>query len=462
LTQREDVLAIETESFTYDFLDRLTAVSGPYSHSYAYDEIGNITSMNGSSYTYGGSQPHGVTDIGDDDYEYDDNGNMTDRDGQSISWDVENRPVSIGSATFVYDGNGNRVKKTEGGETILYVNQFYEKNISTSTITTSYYLGKRLIAQREGTTLRYVHQDHLTGTAVMSSSSGSLISSIKYLPFGSTRSGSVNTDKQFTGQRLDGTGLYYYGARYYDPSIGRFISPDTMVQASTGMGKGTTLTVAVFSMSEQQRFSNPEYSATLSPQLLNRYSYVANSPLKYTDPSGHFIDWIFDVFAVLHDVVTLWNEPSWGNAGTLLADVVLGIVPFVPAGAGIAKGTVKIFNKAGNVVEGLKSYTQRHFRDNLMKIYGLSKNAAKGLEAHHMLPTNFGWFWNKFGNRLNIHHPRFGVFLEQSKHAKISWRYNNKWQNWIYRNQNATLDEVLEFAKELAKEFDIPEELLLF
>ncbi|MBI4267686.1 MAG: RHS repeat-associated core domain-containing protein [Chloroflexi bacterium] len=78
------------------------------------------------------------------------------------------------------------------------------------------------------------------------------------MPFGATRSGSVPTDKKFTGQRLDGTGLYYYGARYYDPTIGRFISADTVV---------------------------PDFA---DPQSLNRYSYVYNKPLKYTDPSGHF------------------------------------------------------------------------------------------------------------------------------------------------------------------------------
>ena len=110
----------------------------------------------------------------------------------------------------------------------------------------------------ENNTLQYVHQDHLTGTSVVSDSAGALVSSIKYLPFGETRSvtGELYTDKLFTGQRLDDTGLYYYGARYYDPTIGRFISADTIVP-------------------------NP-----MNPQSFNRYSYCLNNPLKYIDPSG--------------------------------------------------------------------------------------------------------------------------------------------------------------------------------
>ena len=69
--------------------------------------------------------------------------------------------------------------------------------------------------------------------------------------------GNLPTDKLFTGQRLDGTGLYYYNARYYDPTIGRFISADSVV---------------------------PDEA---NPQSLNRYSYVLNNPLRYNDPSGH-------------------------------------------------------------------------------------------------------------------------------------------------------------------------------
>ena len=69
------------------------------------------------------------------------------------------------------------------------------------------------------------------------------------------------TDKLFTGQRLVADlGIYHYGARFYSPKIGRFLSADTIV---------------------------PGYA---NPQNLNRYSYVRNNPLRYTDPTGHLLD----------------------------------------------------------------------------------------------------------------------------------------------------------------------------
>ncbi|MCE7980175.1 MAG: hypothetical protein DYG89_03215 [Caldilinea sp. CFX5] len=62
-----------------------------------------------------------------------------------------------------------------------------------------------------------------------------------------------------TGQREEaGLGLYYYGARWYDPALGRFIQPDTIVP-------------------------NPG-----DVQSFDRYAYVNNNPLKYSDPSGHY------------------------------------------------------------------------------------------------------------------------------------------------------------------------------
>ena len=223
---------------------------------------------------------------------------MTDRDGQGVTWDVENRPTDISNESYVYDGDGNRILKTVGTDTYIYVNKYYEKKISAvTTITTSYYLGDRLIAQREGTTLRYVHQDHLSGTSVMSDSSGALISGVKFSAFGETLSGSVPTDKLFTGQRKDGTGLYYYGARYYDPGIGRFISADT---------------------------ASPK---PRDPQSLNKYSYCFNNPLKFNDPTGHW-----------PNLASIWKSTTkavsagvnFVKAHADLIQTALGIIGMIP------------------------------------------------------------------------------------------------------------------------------------
>jgi len=298
LTQRENLVTSETETFGYDFLDRLTSASGPYSESYTYDQIGNINSKGGLSYTYG-TKPHAVTSVGSTSYAYDNNGNMITRGSQMLTWDVENKLIAVsdnGTAQFVYDGCGNRVKKTEGGETILYINKYYEKNLTTSVVTTNYYLGANLVAQRKGTDLQYVHQDHLGGTSVMSDSDGNQLGTISYFPFGATRSGFVPTDRKFTGQRLDSTGLYYYNARYYDPNIGRLISADTFIQSLLGSNTVCAqLTVNEIPLglgsirAPQGIYPNMLQQAPLDPRTLNRYSFVLNNPLQYIDPYGWWI-----------------------------------------------------------------------------------------------------------------------------------------------------------------------------
>ena len=87
-----------------------------------------------------------------------------------------------------------------GGQTILYINKYYEVNLTTGNATSYYYHGSRLAAMSENSTLRYVHQDHLTGTALVTDTTGASLGAMKYYPFGGTRSGSVPTDKKFTGR----------------------------------------------------------------------------------------------------------------------------------------------------------------------------------------------------------------------------------------------------------------------
>jgi RHS repeat-associated protein len=106
-----------------------------------------------------------------------------------------------------------------------------------------------------------MHTDHLGSSSTTTDNTGARIGEQKYDAYGKVRSssGSLGTSRGYTGQYLDaGTGgLMYYNARYYNPYLNRWLQPDTIVP-------------------------NPG-----NPQDLNRYSYVRNSPLNYTDPSGH-------------------------------------------------------------------------------------------------------------------------------------------------------------------------------
>ena len=132
---------------------------------------------------------------------------------------------------------------------------------------TYYYAGSQrvamLVQDDVGTDqLYYLFSDHLGSTSVVADSNGGLVSEQLYYPWGETRysSGSPPTHYQYTGQYSHESdfGLYYYVARWYDPSLGRFGQADTII---------------------------PDPG---NPIGWDRYSYVRNNPVNYTDPSGHF------------------------------------------------------------------------------------------------------------------------------------------------------------------------------
>ncbi len=78
----------------------------------------------------------------------------------------------------------------------------------------------------------YLLTDHLRSTAITANSSGTRVAELRCKGWGETRYSysTTPTAYHFTGQRKDDTiGLYYYGARYYDPVLGQFVQPDTMV-----------------------------------------------------------------------------------------------------------------------------------------------------------------------------------------------------------------------------------------
>lgn len=185
---------------------------------------------------------------------------------QATTWQLE--PLSRRTQAY-YDGDGGRVQKTseiDRAETTTYIGSLFEItqiNVDPTQITQKKHIfaGANRIAsiENQGSSIEtyYYHGDHLGSSNVITNDTGEQVALYEYSPFGevSHQSGSYTTDIKYTGKIQDDTGLYYYGARYYDSVLGRFITPDSIVQAPS------------------------------DPQSLNRYAYCRNNPVKYVDPA---------------------------------------------------------------------------------------------------------------------------------------------------------------------------------
>src|SRR5262249_40997868 len=139
---------------------------------------------------------------------------------------------------FVYDGDGGRVKKISPDGVTTYVGNLFETRPNGDQVL-HVFAGGAMVADivKNGSSLStlYYHADHLGSTSLVTSSSGTLIQSLSYKPFGETFqvNGTSAVRKKYTGQEEDAeSGLYFYGSRYYDPLLGRFISPDSIVPSS--------------------------------------------------------------------------------------------------------------------------------------------------------------------------------------------------------------------------------------
>ena len=132
----------------------------------------------------------------------------------------------------------------------------------TGTATTAishYSFGGLRFAVKRGAALHHLHGDHLGSTSLTTDTAGAATASRAYYAYGAERSssGTLQTDRTFTGQKRDATGLMYYNARYYDPALGTFVSPDSLV---------------------------PDPGMVVD---YNRFLYVRGNPLKLTDAGGH-------------------------------------------------------------------------------------------------------------------------------------------------------------------------------
>ncbi len=306
LTWRKDTMRNHEEEFTYDNLNRLDQQRqktsggswGSRTNLADYDNLGNITAKAGvtGSYTYGSTRPHAVTSVGGVSYTYNNNGNVKLRGDHPIWWTAFNKPLSIfsddASYSFYYDNDFNRIIETIYGEGFSRVkinpSALYQIEIEDGVKTRRRHIptpvgvvGVSNYDESDSSTARrYFLKDHLGSSSVIADDSGNAQSNYSYDAWGNPRNASdwsalsawpdYEADEGFTGhEMMSSLELVHMNGRVYDPLIGRFLSPDIVIQAEGNL------------------------------QNYNRYSYVLNNPLKYTDPSGN------EIFSIIATVIAI-------------------------------------------------------------------------------------------------------------------------------------------------------------
>jgi RHS repeat-associated protein len=250
------------EDFRYEYddghrLTKATSTTDPSkSQSLTYDALGNI--LNNSlvgDYTYptgGAARPHGVISAGGGLVSYDANGNVLSSGDRLLSYDGENRVVAIDDIQIRYDGDGNRLARMQGADVTHYMGDEYQVRNGVATWTVS--LSGLPVAECTQAGTRWLHADHLGTVQVVTDRDGSVVERDHQRAF------RAPLDTEVSGETVidsgdDDHGLLYQHARYYDPLLGRFLSPDPAPDASHLAG-------------------------------LNAYAYASNDPINRIDPSG--------------------------------------------------------------------------------------------------------------------------------------------------------------------------------
>ena len=162
-------------------------------------------------------RPHTPSTVGGAAYSYDNNGNLLSGGGRTYTWTPENLPATITSGgvteTYGYDADSERVTRTVGGATTVYLGALIEQ--TGGAVKRYYSFNGANVAVRSASGVSYLYGDHLGSMGASSDGAGGTISRQWFDAWGDVQSGALSaTTLNYTGQRLDGTGLLYYHARY--------------------------------------------------------------------------------------------------------------------------------------------------------------------------------------------------------------------------------------------------------
>lgn len=244
------------DQYGYDGLYRLTSWTDPIGNAtrYSYDSVGNrltvSTAVGITNYTYDAADQ--LTASGSTSFTYDGNGNqITKTTGSTTAtygWDALNRLVSVAgggiNTQYQYDGDGNRIRQQLGTGTYQYLNDtnaalpvVLNENGPDGNIDYAY--GSSLVSASASSFQSFYQFDGLGSVVNVTDQKGTVVANYAYDPWGQAKTpvappfglDTVGTKNKyrFTGQALDpNDGLVFMRARYYDPSVGRFLSRDPL------------------------------------------------------------------------------------------------------------------------------------------------------------------------------------------------------------------------------------------
>ena len=314
-SSENDAVATNTYSYSYDSQARLTAATisagTGTNYAYGYDAAGNITSRtvgsSTTSYAYNAanelcwassgasnndctSPPAGATT-----YSFDADGNETGSSaGASFAYNAKNQTTAVtyGGTTvtgLTYSDSGQSQRTTSGSTT--FANGPAGEQISTTGGSRTYFTRDshgHLIGERIGSSNYYYLTDSLGSVVAVISGDGlSIGDRYGYDPYGNItyHSGTVANPWGYAGGYTDTTGLVKFGARYHDPSVGRWTQQDPL---------------ASIRWTQQDPLASNCQCATGTVSL---YAYAADNPVYHTDPTGLQIwywCWVADVFCWVH------------------------------------------------------------------------------------------------------------------------------------------------------------------